>query len=86
MSVRPNEHPVHRAARVMAEWAVADSNIHIDRSELQAKLADDSERAGYLPDDEQCAEFIMGGDDGAPPPKLVADFPLTNTFLESHWE
>lgn len=80
------EHPVYRAARVLAEWAVADSNIHIDQRALREHLADDSERAGYLPDDDQCAEFIMGGDDGAPPPKLVADFPKTNAFLESYWE
>lgn len=82
-----DEHPVHRAARVLIEWAYCDSLIDdIDRVRLRELLTEDEATAGYLPTDEQCEAFICGGDDGAPPAELVRDFPRTHAYLEWFWQ
>ncbi|HEX4334651.1 MAG TPA: hypothetical protein VH062_01990 [Polyangiaceae bacterium] len=80
-----DEHPVHRAARQLAEWAYCDSMIELNRSKLRELLSEDEQTSGYLPSDEQCMQFICGGDDGAPPPDLVRDFPKTHAWLEEFW-
>ena len=80
------EHGLHRAARLLSEWAYCDSMIEIPQAQLRKRLNEDHETAGYLPTDEQCMEFICGGDDGAPPPDLVRDFPKTHAYLEEFWQ
>jgi len=79
------EHPVHRAARFLAEWAWCDSRVELNRSRLREHLAADSTECGYLPTEQQCADFICGDDSGRPPAKLVADFPRTHAYLEEIW-
>ena len=81
-----DEHPLHGAARALAEWAYCDSMLVHDQAKLRELLAEDEATAGYLPTDEQCEAFICGGDDGAPPADLVRDFPKTHAWLEEQWQ
>lgn len=81
------DHPLYKVARWLDDWAYTDSHVRLDRQKLRELLAEDEATAGYLPTEDQCREFIVGEHDtGAPPAKLVADFPKTNAFLESCWE
>lgn len=79
------EHPLYRAAEELAGWAFCDSSVRLDRAKLRSLLAQDYEKAGYLPTDEQCMEFICGDDSGEPPAQLVADFPATDAYLKEFW-
>lgn len=78
-------HPLYVAASNLTSWAWCDSRVSLDRQKLRELLAEDEEGAGYLPDEQQCMEFICGADDGEPPAKLVADFPKTHAYLEEVW-
>ena len=85
MRVAEFEHPVHRAARFLADWAFCDSRVLLDRRKLRELLSGDSANCGYLPTEEQCADFICGDESGRPPAKLVTDFPRTHAYLEQVW-
>lgn len=79
-------HPLYVAALRIAQWAYCDSMVKLDSRKLRERLSDDADVSGYLPDETQCMEFVCGDDSGAPPAKLVADFPATHAYLEEFWQ
>ena len=78
--------PIDIAVKELSAWAYTDSLVQLDAVRLRQCLADDAEkndRAMLTP--AECEAFICGGEDGAPPPELVAAFPKTHALIEEYW-
>ncbi len=69
----------------MNEWAFSDSRIRLDQEAVRQLLSEECSTAGYVPNDEQCEQFITGDELGDIPPKLAADFPRLHAYLDNVW-
>ncbi len=76
----------HHAVESLMGWAYTDSLVRLDAKRLGVLLAEDFERnSRCMLTLDECEAFICGGEDGAPPPELVAAFPKTHAYLEEFW-
>lgn len=74
------------AVKELCGWALTDSRVCLDDKRLSKLLAEDfAGNARCMLTSAECEAFICGGEDGAPPPELVAAFPKTSAYLGEVW-